>query len=185
MANGQRLGAFCLSILKIKSNEGMKNFFEKQATYCTTQEKVRFGHTLTASSGMGMREREREWGGGGGGGHKRRARKRPGKYLYIESKTRTAVPPLFCSLLSFPSSPFPSQPGDVCRFVHVVLLTLSPRSEARRQRVGLEVKQVWLSSWNRPQSGLKVSLWRASLLVSMARHKSCVHRRAKRQTTRA
>ena len=37
---------------------------------------------------------------------------------------------------SLPSSSLPSPPGDVCWFVHVVSLTLSPRSEAHGRRVG-------------------------------------------------
>ena len=71
---------------------------------------------------------------------------------------------------SFPSSSLPSQPEDVCWFVHVVSLTLSPRSEARCRRVGTggEALAGVTDELKSTRLVLKLAPWGGSSLVSMA-----------------
>ena len=81
--------------------------------------------------------------------------------------------------------PYPHYRETCAGLFMLFLWHFNPRSEAHSRRVGTggeagvtdELELTWLA--------LKLAPWRGSLLVSMARHKSCVHRRAKRQTTRA
>ena len=97
--------------------------------------------------------------------------------------TKRCTPALLLSSLPFPFPPYPHHRETCAGLFMLFLWHFHPRSEARSRRVGTGGEAGVTDELKSTRLVLNLAPWRGSSLVSMAI--SCVHWRAKRQTSRA
>ena len=104
-------------------------------------------------------------------------------FFFSTNRCQCVGPALLLSSLPSPLLPYPHNRETCAGLFMLFLWHFHPRSEAHSRRVGTG------GDWSRCDWRAEIDAVGAQVSAltwqSMARHKSCVHRRAKRQTTRA
>ena len=93
----------------------------------------------------------------------------------FSSQPNRFTPALLLSSLPSPLPPHPHHRETCAGLFMLFRWHFHPRSEARSRRVGTGSEAGVTDELNSTRLALKLAPWRGSSLVSMARHKSCVH----------